>query len=137
MDMEDLLGMGLGLIAIVGPLLVIGIMIWFRFKNRQSRLQKQGELYAQLLDKFGSGGEFSEFLKQEEGQALCEGSFAEPDSTPTLITWGIVLAFLGVGFLFLMLWDSEMVFPGVISLAIGLGCLAGALVSRKTGPKAT
>jgi hypothetical protein len=131
MDMEDLLGIGLGFVTIAGTLLVVGLAFWYRFKNKESRLQKQGEFYSQLLDKFGSGDEFSEFLKQPEGQDLLRRGFTEPDGNSALIKWGIVLTFLGLGCLVLIIWDSSMIHAGIAFLAVGLGCLVAALVSRR------
>lgn len=48
---------------------------------------------------------------------------------------GIVFSFLGLGFLGFMARSENFLFPGVIMLALGIGLIVAAIISRRLSRK--
>jgi hypothetical protein len=114
--------------------LIFGI-IWLAYRNRQAKIRAQAEFNKQLLDKFGSGREFSEFLESKGSQRFLDAMWSQGPGRhgqvlATLRT-GIVMTALGLGFLVLSWWTRGMRFPGVIVLALGAGFLISAAISHR------
>jgi hypothetical protein len=134
------------LIPIVGSIGFFG-MICYIFavvgggRNRLKMAEIRSHLQQRMLEKFGSAAEFVEFAKTDEGRKLLENSAIERpilmDRTLSWVRRGIVLTAFGLGFGVLTLArvvDSDGgVFVTVMSLAVGIGMLVGAVVSRKLG----
>lgn len=123
--MEDIL-ITLGLIA--GA---VGI-IWLRARVHQVRLAKQAETQQQLLAKFQSGHELAEFIATEDGKRFLRQFESDPHRTMLVIlSAGIVSAVVGLGFLVLMRWEDGFLFPSVVTMALAVGLILAALVSKK------
>ena len=117
--------------------LIAGI-IWIRARVDQSRMARQAETQQQLLTKFQSGQELTEFLETESGQQFMRQFESRPRGMIMgSLAMGIVACFVALGFLFLGLTtrEDELVYPGVITLALGIGLIAAALVSRRLSRK--
>src|ERR1700686_2282088 len=56
--------------------MVLGI-VWLGTRQKKARLQMQAEFHKQLLDKFGSGREFADFLESPGSQRFIEGQWAK------------------------------------------------------------
>ena len=128
--MEDVL------VPIFAPAIVFGAcvaVVWLILKFRQHRVEKQTEIQQQLLTKFESAGELSDFLDTESGQQFMRQFESNPHRMILLmLSLGIVSTFLGLGFLLLSLFSNvDFVYPGIILLVLGLGFAAAAAVSRR------
>ena len=127
--------MGAEIEAIVVPTVVFGavvLIIWLTGKVRQFRIEKQVELQQQLLAKFESARELAEFLETDSGRQFMRQFDANPHrSILALMSVGIILAFLGLGFHGLAFSNSEFVIPGVLTLVVGVGFIVAAAVSRR------
>ena len=129
-------------VPIIGSITLFGMIgfIFFVSARTRQRIEKmRSELQGRILDKFTSGAEFAEFARTPEGRRLLHGTTAaRAGSHERLLGWmrnGLVISFLGMGFLLLSLFgliaDRGSIIVGTLLLSLGLGFLASALISRK------
>jgi hypothetical protein len=120
----------------LGFFAMITAIVWFGSRAKQVRLTKQVETQKALLDKFQSGRELSEFMGTESGQRFLNQFDMNPHAAILgSVTAGIVLTCLGLGLLGLTGRDEDLVFPGVIMLALGVGFIVAAAISRRLSKK--
>lgn len=130
------------LIPIVGTITLFGMIcfvVWVSARNHQRVTQMRTEFHQKMLEKFGSATEFIEFAKTPEGRRFLEGAAvgATPDPAKLLasVRRGILMTLLGIGFFSMIgLFDADVEpagFFGVILVALGLGYLISAFVSRR------
>jgi hypothetical protein len=127
-----------GVLALLVPFaflaLIFGI-VWLKYRQKQIQVRAQAEFHKQLLDKFGSGREFSEFLESQGSRQFLDAMWAQSPGRhgQVLATMrsGIVMTALGLGMLVLSGWTRGMRFPGVIMLALGAGFLISAAISHR------
>jgi hypothetical protein len=119
--------------------LVFGIF-WLKYRQRAAQTQAQAEFHKQLLDKFGSGREFSEFLESKGSRQFLDAMWSQAPGRhgQVLATMrnGIVLSTLGLGMLGLSRWtrgvaDPQMTVFGGLALALGAGFLISAAISHR------
>jgi hypothetical protein len=129
----------------IAPVLVLfalaflaGWIVWVVSNHkRRSRVEAgQAEMQTKLLDKFGSSEELMAYLQSEPGQR-----FLQPPPMDTKspygrilgsIRWGVILTFLGIGFLIVRGYAPEpepFLFLGTVTLALGLGFLVSSGIS--------
>src|SRR5262249_40583953 len=106
---------------------IVYLMTGLLRRRQQSIMQKQ------LLDKFSSAQDFAEFVQSPAGQKYVMG-FTDTLTTPrnsvfSSMRTGIVLMFLGVGFLFASDGYGPLFAFGWISLLLGAGFLVSAIVA--------
>ena len=111
---------------------------YFSSKSKSDKARYQAEVQARLLDKFGTGPEFVQFLDSPQGRKfLGELESAPKVKTQDRMLSGIrnatVLSFLGVAFILLSLFTYEhgMIFPGLLLLALGLGYLTSVVLTKR------
>ena len=114
---------------------MIVLIVWFRTREKQATVQARTELHKHLLDKFGSGTELSQFLETAGGKKMIEdlgkGDVSPKERTLRPMIAGTVLTCLGVAFLLLTFREPNLVIPGGVLLAIGIGFLIGAFVTLR------
>jgi len=112
---------------------MIVLIIFVIARRRQAELRARTEFQKQILDKFGSGKEFAEFLGTEGSQRFLQSlsghSFGAGERILRGMRGGITTAVLGIGFLLLTALRRGFVVPGVLLLALGAGLLISAAVS--------
>jgi hypothetical protein len=112
---------------------MVVLIIFVIARRRQAELRARAEFQKQILDKFGSGKEFAEFLGTEGSQRFLESlsahSFGSRERILRGMRGGITIAVLGVGFLLLTPVRHGFVVPGVLFLALGAGLLISAAAS--------
>ena len=112
---------------------MIVLIIFVIARRRQAELRARAEFQKQILDKFGSGKEFAEFLGTEGSQRFLQSlsghSFGAGERILRGMRGGITTAVLGIGFLLLTALRRGFVVPGVLLLALGAGLLISAAVS--------
>ena len=122
----------------LGSFALIAGIFWIRARVDQNRMARQAETQQQLLTKFQSGQELTEFLETESGQQFMR-QFESKSRGMIMgsLAMGVVACFVALGFLFLGLTtrEDELVYPGVITLALGIGLIVAALVSRRLSLK--
>ena len=105
---------------------------WLIGRVIQARVVKQADTQQQLLAKFGSGRELAEFMETEGGRQFMRQFESNPDRMILgSLSSGVVFSFLGMGFFGLMTRDSDFLTHGVITLALGIGLIVAAIVSRR------
>jgi hypothetical protein len=129
----------------------LGSIVWMGLNARKASMlvKARTELQTKLLDRIGSGHELAEFSQTEGGRRFIQALSMEPgesriskgmpvDRILGSIQKGVILALLGLGFLFLslryrMLDPGAFVFTvvGVIALSLGIGFLVSAEVSHR------
>jgi hypothetical protein len=114
-------------------------IFYFNAKSRSDKARYQAEVQARLIDKFGNGPEFVQFLQSPQGRQF----MGEIEAAPKLMTQdrmlsGIrnatVLSFLGVAFIllsFVRYGERGMIFPGLILLALGMGYLVSVILTKR------
>ena len=114
---------------------MIVFIVWLGTRARQARVQARTELHKHLLDKFSSGTELAQFLETEGGKKMIEdlgkGDVSPKERTLRPMIAGTVLTCLGVAFLVLTFRVPDLVIPGGIILAIGIGFLIAAFVTLR------
>jgi len=117
------------------------VIVWLKMRQRQAQVQTRAEFHKQLLDKFGSGREFAEFLESKGSQRFLEELWSQspeskerPRMTPGLRN-GILLAMLGLALSGLSWMWKELLIPGVILLALGVGYLISSAISYRPSKK--
>jgi len=111
------------------------LIFWLLMRHRQARMQARAEFHKQLLDKFSSGREFSDFLQTDGSQRFLEEIWSQKrgprEQILSSLRYGIVLAALGLGMLALTLKTRGFIFPAVLTLALGVGFLISTAVARR------
>jgi hypothetical protein len=124
-----------GPVSILVPIALFAMIlaiVWLGMRQKQARLRIQAELHKQLLDKFGSGREFAEFLASPGSQRFLEGLWSKSsESKERPLRNGIILATLGLALVGLSLMKKGLLIPGVIVLALGAGFLISSAISYR------
>jgi len=113
---------------------MVVLIVWIADQGRRHTVQQRAELRRHLLDKFNSGQDLTQFLATPQGQnflreiEMSRSGSAKDRIMRTVIT-GIVLSLLGGGFLVLLRYEHDLIFPGVILLALGIGFLVASVVA--------
>ncbi len=125
--MEDLAPV----LVVISACIMTAWIVWVvvEGRRRRERLKVVTEFHQRLLEKIGSTSEFGEFLQTEGGNRFLDSLSIEPSKPNARILrscqTGIVLSFLGLGFLLLRwLFDFDaQAFPvlGTLLLALGIG----------------
>ena len=126
-------GSGLEPLIPIALFAMIVLIVFVIARRRQAELRARAEFQKQILDKFGSGKEFAEFLGSEGSQrflaTLSSQGMGPRYRVLRTMRGGITLAVLGIGFLLLTALRRGFVVPGVLLLALGAGLLISAAVS--------
>lgn len=116
----------------------VATLVYLRMRVRQRKAQAQADLQKQLIDKFSSGRELSDFLATPGGQKFIQdlGSQSEGSRSHILrsLRSGIVLTVVGASLIAVHLLRPSGApegFVGVILLAIGVGLLISTGVSHR------
>ena len=128
---EDVIALGIPYAGIA----MIVFIVWFASRGKQARVQARTDLHKHLLDKFASGTELAQFLETEGGRQMIEDlgtdHVSPKDRALKHIRVGFILLFLGIGFLAATYEKSDLVIPGAVCIALGIGFLIGAFVSMR------
>jgi hypothetical protein len=113
-------------------------IFYFSAKSKSDKARYQAEVQARLLDKFGTGPEFVQFLDSTQGRKFLGDLEAAPkvrtqDRMLSGIRNATVLSFLGIAFTLLSFftYDHGMIYPGLLLLALGLGYLASVILTKR------
>ena len=119
-----------------GFIVALVAIVWLIGRVIQGRHAKQADTQQRLLAKFESGQELAEFMETEGGREFLRQFESNPHRMILgSLSAGVVLSFLGLGFFVLTPLDSDFVFHGVITLALGIGLIVAALISRRLSAK--
>jgi hypothetical protein len=132
-----------GVLIPFGAFVMVVIIVWVASQEKQAKARYRAEVQKELIAKFGSGRELSEFLNSEGSQRLLgalRGSEDEPGVDPRrkilgLITAGIICLSIGAAFLgaasYLSHPSARMPFMlvGFIMLGVGGSLLLSTLIS--------
>ena len=128
-------------LALLPPILGIALMTlvgWWVYRRSQARLQARMDLHTQLLGKFNSGAEFTEFISSKGGQQFVESLWTPREGGRERILRstriGIIASSVGLGF---MVFGTEGYgwLIGVITLAVGIGYLVSSAVTYRMSEK--
>ena len=121
----------------LGALAALVMIIWLRGRAGQVRLTRQTEALEQMLVKFQSGRELAEFLETETGQRFMRQFESNPHGMILgTLSAGIVSCFIGFGFFALSAYfDDGLLFPGGAAVALGIGLIVAALISKRLSRK--
>ena len=124
------------LVPLAGCAMIV-LIVFFATRAKQARIQSRTELHKHLLDKFSSGGELTTFLETEGGQKMLEELGSERidprERWLKSLRTGIILTFLGGGLIVLeeqFNVDDDLVIPGGVCLALGLGFIVAAITTK-------
>ena len=126
-------GEGLEILIPIAFFAMIVLIVFVVARRRQAELRARAEFQKQILDKFGSGKEFADFLGTDASQRFF-AALSSPMMGPRYrilrtMRGGITVAVLGLGFLLLTGVRHGFVVPGVLLLALGAGLLISAATS--------
>jgi flagellar basal body-associated protein FliL len=131
--MEDIIA----LLIPFGAFAMVVLIVWMGHQSSRHSIHEKAELRRQLLGKFGSAQELTEFLTTPQGQTFliekdrdaARGGEKNRQRIIVLLITGLVLAIFGIGLLGLIHYQEGFVYPGVMVLALGIGFLASAFIS--------
>jgi threonine/homoserine efflux transporter RhtA len=110
-------------------------VVYVGSRKRLAQIRARAEFHKQLLDKFGSGREFAEFLESKGSQRFLDELWSQGVGTKQRILNtmrnGIVSAALGLGLLGLALMHRQFLIPAVLLLALGVGFLVATGISYR------
>jgi hypothetical protein len=122
----------------IGFFVMVGFIVWAGVQSRNRRAQMQAEVQTKLIEKFGTASEFVQFLQSPAGRQFLAGS---PQAAARYkvfggVRAGIMLSFLGVGFLFLAIFtERDFIIPGFILLFLGIGFFLSSAVAMRLTKK--
>lgn len=114
---------------------MVVLIVWIAYLARKHNTHERAELRKHLLDKFNSGQDLTQFLATPQGQnflrelEISGRAGSAKQRILGTVRCGIVLLLLGAGFLALLHLEYDLIYPAVILLALGAGCLIAAVVS--------
>jgi hypothetical protein len=123
---------------ILGQFVFIGFIIWVVSRAREARMRQRSEERTHLVERFSSSQELTDFLNSSAGRRFLDVAKAEPAhpmrSISATVTAGIIVFFVGIGFLFVAGempgYDSDgFLIPGILGVMAGIGILVSAIVS--------
>ena len=121
-----------GILVPLGLFAMIFGIIWLRWRQQQALYQTRAEFHKQLLDKFATGRDFSEFLESKGSQRFLEELWSQgAQPKEKTLRNGIVVAMLGLSMLALTWVEKDFVIPGVMLVAVGAGFLIAFAISRR------
>ena len=127
------------ILGIVGSSFIfVGWIIWMATRQRRERQQNEIALRSRVLEKFGSSDEFVQFMQTESGKKFLDTATVEKSvrtKVASSLSSGLILLMLGVAFFF-MAWrldDGDLMFPGAILSAIGVGLGISAAIYWRFG----
>jgi hypothetical protein len=121
-----------------GAFVMVIIIVWVASQEKQARARYRAEVQKELIAKFGSGRELTEFLNSEGSQKLLgalgtphEGLRNDPrGKVIDLITGGLVCASIGAAFSYVGTFRTfPFLLVGLIMLGVGGSLLISAAVS--------
>ncbi|MCA1636843.1 MAG: hypothetical protein LC768_00645 [Acidobacteria bacterium] len=135
--MEDLSPIVIGVVLTLATAWVLTVVVK-AFKEK-SILRTRAELYSRLLDKFGSGNEFAEYLESETGRQFVE-EITVQGAAPTSkilgsIQKGVIMTLIGLGMIVLanVFFGGDLfnvvATGGTIALMLGVGFLISTFIS--------
>ncbi len=122
----------------IGFFVLVGFIVWAGTQARNRRAQMQAEVQTKLIEKFGTASEFVQFLQSPAGRQFLAGT---PQAAARYkvfggIRTGILLTFLGAGFLLLAFFaDRDFIIPGFILLFLGIGFFLSSAVAMRLTKK--
>jgi hypothetical protein len=119
------------------------LLVWIGLLSKRHSAREKTELRKQLLNKFGSGQELTEFLATPQGQNflieqemdVSRGPAKTKQRIINLAIAGIIVTLIGIGLLGLSHSEHGFVFPGVLMLSMGIGFLSSAVVAYQLNKK--
>ncbi len=113
------------------------LMFWLVMRKRQAAAKAREEFNKQLLDKFSSGREFGEFLESDGGKEFLAGLQTQTQGRAAMdqvlrgVRTGILTTTIGLGLLGVAILRHALVVPGVITVAVGVGFLLSAAITKR------
>jgi hypothetical protein len=117
---------------------MIVLIVFFMSRGRARTAQIQAEVQTRMIERFASAPEFVNFLQSSAGRQFIKGFGDAPravayDRILGGMGKGIVLAFLGAGFLGICFFEDArnvgFLIAGFVLLGLGAGFLVSTLVS--------
>ncbi|MEX2302920.1 MAG: hypothetical protein WD733_18390 [Bryobacterales bacterium] len=127
-----------GILIPLGAFVMVAIIVWVASNEKQAKARYRAEVQKELIAKFGSGRELSEFLNSEGSRHLL-GALGSPREDPQqdprhkvigMITGGLICASIGGAFFYIgMSWGFPFLLVGLIMLGVGGSLLISAGIS--------
>jgi hypothetical protein len=129
------------IVSIVGSFAMVVAVVWLVTRARQRKAQYKAEVQMKMIDRFGTGQEFVNFLESPAGREFLEQPRRNTrEKVIGTIMGGLVCVFVGLGFCgcALVFRDPGFLVPGFIILGAGIALLIGTAISwnmmKKLGP---
>lgn len=125
-------------VAILAVFSTISFITWTIFSSvrRYKMARVQADVQTVLLARFDSAQNMSAYVETDAGKRFLSGLAFEREAplVPMLdcVRWGIVIMFLGAALCFLRgihAVDPDVIIPGILALALGIGFEVAAFVS--------
>jgi hypothetical protein len=128
----------IGVLVPFGAFLMVVIIVWVASQEKQAKARYRAEVQKELIAKFGSGRELSEFLNSEGSRQLLGPAWGSKEAINAdprrkmldLITGGLICASIGGAFFYIgTSWGFPFLLVGLIMLGIGGSLLISAGIS--------
>jgi pyruvate/2-oxoglutarate dehydrogenase complex dihydrolipoamide acyltransferase (E2) component len=118
---------------------LIGVLFWLWFRSKQARIQAQTTAQMQLIGRFNSGAELAAFLSSPAGMQFMSG-WGKPQTNlrnriARHTSYGAVFGAVGLGALLFSHFAHGLLVIGVILLFLGIGFLISAFLTQRLSSK--
>jgi hypothetical protein len=129
----------------IAAFIMVIIIVWVTSQEKQAKARYRAEVQRELIAKFSSGRELSEFLNSEGSRQLLGPLDSEGEDAPQdprrkligLITGGLINMGVGVGLFYVGLswgfWWFHL--AGLITMGVGVALLMSAAISHYLAQK--
>src|SRR5213592_4573690 len=105
----------------LGSFAMVVLLAWLKHRTNEAKLRTQSEAQRQLVEKFGSGKELSEFMETEGGRRFFS-NFLAADSNiqrqiEKTIRAGVILICGGLGCVALLVRNAQFFIPALILIS--------------------
>jgi len=124
----------------LAPFVVIIFVVWFATLTRRAQDRHRAEMQKDLLTKFTSAQELTEFIKTDGGKLLMPAP-AKPSTPASRAGTGTFIVIVGFGLLAASMFMPDpdahggLQVAGMLAIAAGIGFLISAFVTQKLNRK--
>jgi len=132
--MDNALVMMIPIVSVIGSFIMIIAVVWLVSRGKARSAQLRAEVQMKMIERFGTAAEFTQFLESPAGkQFLNEPRRSARERALGGIRTGIILTFIGIGFVFAYFSERDpgWFIPAFIMIGLGIGFLVSAAVSWK------
>jgi len=120
------------IVAVGGSFIMVVAVVYLVMRAKERSARYRADVQMKMIDRFGSAGEFTQFLESPAGQQFLQQPRRQTrDRAIGNITGALICTFIGLAFIAcaLIFRDEGFFVPGFILLAIGIALFISSAIS--------